>query len=79
MSIGPMLIIPFSCRSFQISSGADLNRRSSSDQDFDLGLACFIVRFVHGPHWLTSTDEEGRRRLNTLEDFPRIEITTALS
>jgi hypothetical protein len=39
---------------------------------------CDVLIAVIGAHWLTSTDEQGSRRLNNPEDFVRREIATAL-
>ena len=39
---------------------------------------CDVLVAVIGQHWLISSDEEGRRRLDNPEDFVRIEIATAL-
>jgi hypothetical protein len=33
---------------------------------------------VVGKHWLTATDEDAKRRLDSLDDFVRLEIATAL-
>jgi TIR domain len=40
--------------------------------------SCDVLIAVMGRQWLTSSDEEGKRRLNNPEDFVRIEIATAL-
>ncbi len=40
--------------------------------------SCDVLIAVIGKHWLMSSDEEGRRRLDDPEDFVRIEIATAL-
>jgi hypothetical protein len=40
--------------------------------------ACDVLIAVIGKRWLTSADEEGRRRLDHPEDFVRREIATAL-
>ena len=40
--------------------------------------SCDVLIAVIGKHWLMSSDEEGRRRLDNPEDFVRIEIATAL-
>jgi formylglycine-generating enzyme required for sulfatase activity len=40
--------------------------------------SCDVLIAVIGAHWLTSTDEQGGRRLDNLEDFVRMEIATAL-
>jgi len=40
--------------------------------------ACDVLIAVIGGHWLTSSDEKRRRRLDNPEDFVRIEIATAL-
>jgi multiple sugar transport system substrate-binding protein len=39
---------------------------------------CDVLVAVIGGHWLTSTEDEGGRRLNNPEDFVRMEIGTAL-
>src|ERR1700736_6392458 len=39
---------------------------------------CDVLIAVIGAHWLTSTDEQGVRRLENPEDFVRMEIATAL-
>jgi hypothetical protein len=39
---------------------------------------CDVLIAVIGTHWLTSTDEQGGRRLDNSEDFVRMEIATAL-
>ena len=41
--------------------------------------SCAILLAVIGPAWLTSTDANGRRRLDNPEDYIRLEITTALN
>jgi TIR domain/Sel1 repeat len=59
------------------------------DVDIDLGInfaeeieksvgSCDVFIAVIGRHWLTSVDEEGRRRLDSPRDFVRLEIGTAL-
>jgi hypothetical protein len=40
--------------------------------------SCDVLIAVIGRHWLTSSDENGRRRLDNTEDFVRLEIATAL-
>ncbi len=40
--------------------------------------ACDVLIAVIGAHWLTSTDQQGGRRLDNPEDFVRMEIGTAL-
>src|SRR5271165_46551 len=40
--------------------------------------SCDVLIAVIGAHWLTSTDEQGGRRLDNPEDFVRMEIATAL-
>ena len=40
--------------------------------------ACDVMLVLIGPNWLTVADEEGRRRLENLEDFVRIEVESAL-
>jgi hypothetical protein len=40
--------------------------------------SCDVLIAVIGKAWLTSSDQEGRRRLDNPEDFVRIEIATAL-
>jgi hypothetical protein len=40
--------------------------------------SCDVLIAVIGNRWLTSSDEEGGRRLDNPEDFVRIEIVTAL-
>jgi hypothetical protein len=55
------------------------------DPGMDFGAAieasvssCDVLIAVIGKRWLTSADEEGRRRLDHPEDFVRREIATAL-
>jgi hypothetical protein len=40
--------------------------------------SCPVMVTLIGPTWLSSTDEEGRRRLEDPEDYVRFEIRTAL-
>jgi len=40
--------------------------------------SCDVLIAVIGKHWLISTDEKRRRRLNNPNDFVRLEIATAL-
>jgi hypothetical protein len=40
--------------------------------------SCDVLVALIGRHWLTSTDEQGQRRLENPEDFVRLEITAAL-
>ncbi len=40
--------------------------------------SCDVLIAVIGANWLTSTDEQGGRRLDNPEDFVRMEIATAL-
>ena len=40
--------------------------------------SCDVLISVVGKHWLTATDEDGKRRLDSLDDFVRLEIATAL-
>ena len=40
--------------------------------------SCEVLIAVIGKQWLTSTDEEGRRRLDDPDDFIRLEISAAL-
>jgi tetratricopeptide (TPR) repeat protein len=40
--------------------------------------SCDALIAVIGKRWLTSTDQEGKRRLDNPEDFVRLEIATAL-
>lgn len=40
--------------------------------------ACDLMITVIGPHWLSISDEAGRRRLDQWNDFVRIEIASAL-
>src|SRR6516165_3574052 len=40
--------------------------------------ACDLLISVIGKNWLTSSDDEGNRRLDNPEDFVRLEIGTAL-
>jgi TIR domain len=60
------------------------------DVDMDLGInfveeieknvgSCDVLIAVIGRNWLTSSDEEGRRRLGNAGDFVRLEIGTALN
>jgi hypothetical protein len=39
---------------------------------------CDVLLALIGPAWVSSTDEEGRRRLEIAEDFVRVEIAAAL-
>jgi hypothetical protein len=39
---------------------------------------CDVLLAVIGPHWLNARNEEGERRLDSPNDFVRIEIATAL-
>lgn len=41
--------------------------------------SCAVLLAVIGPHWLTVTDERGRRRLDDPNDFVVLEIEAALS
>src|SRR5215469_947704 len=41
--------------------------------------ACKVLLAVIGPHWLTATDEQGRRRLDDPDDIVRLEIEAALA
>ena len=40
--------------------------------------SCDVLIAVIGRHWLISTDEKRRRRLDDPDDFVRLEIATAL-
>ena len=40
--------------------------------------SCDVLIAVIGKRWLTSSDEEGKRRLDNPDDFVRLEIATAL-
>jgi formylglycine-generating enzyme required for sulfatase activity len=40
--------------------------------------SCDVLISVVGKHWLTATDEDGKRRLDNTDDFVRLEIATAL-
>jgi TIR domain len=40
--------------------------------------SCDVLIAVIGRRWLSSSDEEGQRRLDNAEDFVRLEIATAL-
>jgi len=40
--------------------------------------SCDVLIALIGPHWLTASDNTGKRRLDDLGDFTRIEIATAL-
>jgi sugar lactone lactonase YvrE len=39
---------------------------------------CQVLLAVIGPHWLTATDQDGRRRLDDPDDIVRLEIAAAL-
>jgi hypothetical protein len=39
---------------------------------------CDVLLAVIGPNWLNARDEEGNRRLDDPNDFPRVEIAAAL-
>jgi hypothetical protein len=41
--------------------------------------SCEALLAVIGPHWLTATDQAGRRRLDDPDDIVRLEIEAALS
>jgi len=41
--------------------------------------SCAVLLAVIGPHWLTATDEQGRRRLDDPDDIVRLEIEAALA
>src|SRR6266566_9099778 len=41
--------------------------------------SCDVLLALIGDEWLTVTDEDGRRRLDSPEDFVRLEIETALT
>jgi trehalose/maltose transport system substrate-binding protein len=40
--------------------------------------SCDVLISIVGKHWLTATDEDGKRRLDSPDDFVRLEIATAL-
>jgi WD40 repeat protein len=40
--------------------------------------ACQLLLAIIGPHWLATTDKDGRRRLEDPDDIVRLEIATAL-
>jgi TIR domain len=40
--------------------------------------SCDVLISIVGKHWLTATDEDGKRRLDNTDDFIRLEIATAL-
>jgi hypothetical protein len=40
--------------------------------------SCDVLLAVVGPHWLTATDRDGRRRLDDPRDIVRLEIAAAL-
>ena len=40
--------------------------------------SCDVLISVVGKHWLTATDGDGKRRLDSADDFVRLEIATAL-
>ena len=41
--------------------------------------SCGVLVAVIGPRWLSVTDAEGQRRLDSPDDYTRIEIATALN
>jgi len=40
--------------------------------------SCDVLIAIIGRHWVVTSDEQGRRRLDNPEDFVRVEIGTAL-
>src|SRR5437762_722647 len=41
--------------------------------------ACKVALVMIGPDWLTVTDEHGKRRIESANDYVRVEIEAALS
>lgn len=44
----------------------------------DAVSSCDVLLAIIGPHWLTTSDKSGRRRLDNPNDFVRLEIAAAL-
>jgi len=49
------------------------------DQIQEALAGCRVLLVIMGRHWLTITDEDGRRRLDRADDVHRLEIASALS
>jgi hypothetical protein len=56
-----------------ITLGVDFRKRLG-----DAVGRCDVALVVIGPKWLAAADEQGRRRLDSEEDFVRIEVESAL-
>src|ERR1700722_135052 len=50
-----------------------------AEEIFRAVAACKVLLAIIGPAWLTSADEQGRRRLDDTDDIVRLEIEAALA